>query len=79
MSLEVVTLGPSDLTSPMTTSRKRIPRWFQETLKEARENVGGPKSQIRDKRPPVRLGAYFALVTSIKDTEPQTFVQEVDQ
>jgi hypothetical protein len=73
-----VTLGHSDLTSPLTTSGKRRPRWFQETLKEAKENVGEPKSQIRESRPPVRLGAYLALVTIIRDTEPQTFAQAVD-
>jgi hypothetical protein len=77
-SPEAVTLGQRDLTSPLTASGKRRPRWFQETLKEARENVGEPKSQIRESRPPVRLGAYLALVTSIRDTEPQTFAQAVD-
>jgi hypothetical protein len=79
MSPEVVTLGPSDLTSSLTTSGNMKPRWFQETLKEARDNVGDPKSQIRDRRPPVRMGYYLALVTSIRDTKPQTFVQVVDQ
>jgi hypothetical protein len=44
MSPEAVTLGQRDLTSPLITSGKRKPRWFQETLKEARENVGEPKS-----------------------------------
>jgi hypothetical protein len=68
-----VTLGQSDLTSPLTTSGKRRPRWFQETLKEAKENVGEPKSQIRESRPPVRFGAYLALVTSIRDTKPHRF------
>jgi hypothetical protein len=43
-SLVAVTLGQSDLTSPLTTLGKRRPRWFQETLKEAKENVGDPKS-----------------------------------
>jgi hypothetical protein len=62
----------------LTTSGKRRPRWFQQTLKEARGNVGEPKSQIRESRPPIRLGAYLALVTSIRDTEPQTFAQAVD-
>ena len=40
----VVTLGQSELTFPLTTSGKRRPRWFQETLKEAKENVREPKS-----------------------------------
>jgi hypothetical protein len=77
-SPEAITLGQRDLTSPLTTSGKRRPRWFQETLKEAIENVGEPKSQIRQRRPLVRLGAYLALVTTIGDIEPQTFVQAVD-
>jgi hypothetical protein len=77
-SPETVTLGQRDLTSPLTASGKRRPRWFQETLKEARENVGEPKSHIKESRPPVKLGAYLALVMSIKDTEPQTFAQVVD-
>jgi hypothetical protein len=73
-----VTLGQSDLTSPLTTSRKRRPRWFQETLKETKENVGEPRSQIRESRPPIRFGAYLAFVTSIRNTEPQTFAQAVN-
>jgi hypothetical protein len=77
-SPEAVTLGQRYLNSPLTTSRKRRPRSFQETLKEARENVGEPKSQIKERRPPIRLGAYLALMTSIRDTEPQTFTQAVD-
>jgi hypothetical protein len=77
-SPEAITLGQRDLTSPLTTSGKRRPRWFQETLKEAIENVGEPKSQIRQRRPLVRLGAYLALVTTIRDIEPQTFAQAVD-
>jgi hypothetical protein len=78
-SPEAVTLGQRDLTSPLTTSGKRRPRWFQETLKEAKENVWEPKSQIRESRPPVRFGSYLALVTSITDTKPQTFAQVVEQ
>jgi hypothetical protein len=46
-SPEAITLGRRDLTSPLTTSGKRKPRWFQETLKEAIENVGEPKDQVR--------------------------------
>ena len=63
----------------MTTLGKRRPRWFQETLKEAKKNVGEHKSQIRESRPLVKFGAYLALVTSIRNTEPQTFAQAMDQ
>ena len=47
-------------------------------MKEATENVGEPKSQIKESKPLVRLGAYLALVMSIRDTEPQNFTQAVD-
>jgi hypothetical protein len=49
-SHEAVTLGHRDLTSLLTTSGTRRPRWFQEILKEAKENVGEPKSQIKESR-----------------------------
>jgi hypothetical protein len=78
MSSVAVTLGKSDLTSPLTTSGKRRPIWFQETLKEAKENVGEPNSHIRESRPPVRFGACLALVMGIRDIEPQTFAQAFD-
>jgi hypothetical protein len=77
-SPEAITLGQRDLTSPLTTSGKRKPRWFQETLKEAIENVGEPKDQVRQRRPPVRLRAYLALVTTVRDSEPETYAQAVD-
>jgi hypothetical protein len=77
-SPEAISLGQRDLTSPLTTPGKRKPRWFQETLKEAIENVGEPKDQVRQRRPPVRLGAYLALVTTVRDSEPETFAQAVD-
>jgi hypothetical protein len=52
---------------------------FQETLKEAKENVGEPKRHFRESKPPVRFRSYLALVMSILDTKPQTFAQAVDQ
>jgi hypothetical protein len=63
----------------LTTSGKRKPRWFQETLKETKEKVGEPKRQFRESKPLVRLGSYLSMVTSILDTEPQIFAQAVDQ
>jgi hypothetical protein len=47
---EAETLGRGDLTSPLVTSGKRKSRWFQETLKEAKENVGEPTRQFRERR-----------------------------
>jgi hypothetical protein len=76
---EAKTLGQGDITSPLVTSEKRKPRWFQQTLKEAKENVGEPKIHFRESRTPERLGCYLAMVTSITNAEPETFVQVVDQ
>jgi hypothetical protein len=60
-SPEAITLGQRDLTCPLTTSGKRRPRWFQETLKEAKENVGEPKSQFRLQREQAtnQIGSIF--------------------
>jgi hypothetical protein len=38
-----------------------------------------PKRKFKESKAPVRLGSYLAMVTSISDTEPQTFVQTIDQ
>jgi hypothetical protein len=54
----------------LTTSGKRKTRWFQETLKEAKENVGEPKRQFREIKPPVRLGSYLAMVMIVSDINP---------
>jgi hypothetical protein len=64
---EAETLGRGDLTFPLVTPGKRKLRWFQETLKEAKENVGEPKRLVRESRAPERLGSYLAMVTSITD------------
>jgi hypothetical protein len=63
----------------LVTSGKRIPRWFQETLKEAKVNVGEPKRLFRESRALERLGSYLAMVTSITDAEPTTFAEVFDQ
>jgi hypothetical protein len=76
---EAETLGRGDLTSPLVTSKKRKLRWFQQTPKEAKENVGEPKRQFKESRAPERLGSYLAMVKSITDAEPKTFAQEIDQ
>jgi hypothetical protein len=67
MRYEYETLGHAYITSPLVTSGKRKPRWFQETLKESKENVGDAKRLFRESRALERLGSYLAMVTSIKD------------
>jgi hypothetical protein len=78
MRSETETRGRRDLTSPLVTLGKRKPRWFQETLKEARENVGEPRGLFRESRALERLGSYLAMVTSITDSELETFAHAVD-
>ena len=53
-------------------SRKRRPKWLQDTLKEG-ETVGAPKKQVRERRPPKRFGSYIAMVTNIIETEPSSY------
>jgi hypothetical protein len=79
MRSETKTRGHGDLTSSLVTLGKRKPRWFQETLKEAKENVGEPKGLFRESRAPDRLGSYLVMVTSITDTKLETFAQAIDQ
>jgi hypothetical protein len=73
------TLGRGDITYPLVTPGRRKSRWFQETLKESKENVGEPKRLFRESRALERLGSCLAMVTSIIDSEPMTFVQAFDQ
>ena len=57
------------------TSRKRKPKWLQETLKDA-EAVGRPRERIRSVVEPERLGVVrddMALVACLRDSEPSTF------
>jgi hypothetical protein len=63
----------------LITPGKRKQRWFQETLKKANENVGEPKRLFRESKAPDRFGSYLVMVTSITDSELETFVQAVDQ
>jgi hypothetical protein len=79
LGMRQILLGREILLHPLNTSGKRKPRWFQETLKESKENIGEPKRNFRERKAPVRLGSYLAMVTSISDTEPQKFAQAVDQ
>ena len=53
-------------------SRKRRPKWLQDSLKEA-ETVGAPKKQVRERRPPDRFGSYIAMVTDIIETKPSSY------
>jgi hypothetical protein len=61
-------------TSPQeVNSWKKKLRFFQETLKEAKEYVSEPQRLMRERRETKIFGSYLAMVTSITNFEPFTF------
>ena len=48
-------------------------------LEDARENVGAPSSQRRQRRSPERYTRYMALVGECVETEPSSFGEVVQQ
>ena len=46
---------------------------------DARENVGHPSSQCRQRRSPERYIGYMALLGECVATEPSSFKEEVQQ
>ena len=59
-------------------SRRRKPKWLQDTLKEA-ETVGAPKKPDRESIHPERFSSYIAMVTDIVDTEPSSYEEASTQ
>jgi hypothetical protein len=68
---EEETLAPS--------SSVRRPRWFTQTLRDAQEYVGAPRSTFRESRPLKKFPNYMALMSNIIDSEPSSFQEAVDQ
>lgn len=66
--------------SPMgkACSRKRKPKWLQDTLRDA-TSVAEPKRPVRESRPPERFCSYMAMVTSILDSEPSSYEEAASQ
>jgi hypothetical protein len=62
-----------------TTSERRKPKWLQDTLREAQGLVGNPKQTVRESKPPKRFYNYIAMVRNIKEYDPSTFEEAVDQ
>jgi hypothetical protein len=62
-----------DMPSPSTPACKR-PRWLTQTLQEAQEHVGVPRSSMRVSIPPRRYASHVALVSSI--CEPSSCLEE---
>jgi hypothetical protein len=73
------TKGHERIAPQEVISGKKKPRWFQETVKEAKEYVGEPKKLLRESKALERFSTYFVMVTSIIDSKPTTFEQAADQ
>jgi hypothetical protein len=56
-----------------TTSKRRKPKWLQDTLREAQGLVGNPRQTVRESKPPKRFCSYIVMVSSIRESEPSTF------
>jgi hypothetical protein len=63
--------------TPSTSVRR--PRWFEQTLRDAREHVEPPRSTFRESRPPRKFPQYMALMTNIIDSEPSNFEEAANQ
>jgi hypothetical protein len=53
--------------------RKERTREADRLLQDARENVGAPTSQHRQRRSPDRYTGYMALMSELVETEPSSF------
>jgi hypothetical protein len=60
-----------------TTSKKRKPKWAEQLLKEANEQVESPKTSVRTSVPPQRYSGYAALMSSMIDSEPTCFEEAI--
>ena len=58
-------------------SRKRKPKWLQDTLKEAKD-AGESKRIMRRSKGPDKFCNYLAVVTDITHSEPSSFKEAVD-
>ena len=47
-------------------------------MKESRESVGNPKRRVNASKPPKRICSYIATMSSVSDSKPTTFEEEID-
>jgi hypothetical protein len=62
-----------------SSSRRRKTRWVEQTLREAREYVGAPRTYVRESRAPQRFSNYMALMSKLLEVEPSIFEEESQQ
>jgi hypothetical protein len=61
----------------LTISRKRKPKWAEQLLKEANEQVESPKTSVKTSVPPQRYSGYAALMSSMIESEPTCFEEVI--
>jgi hypothetical protein len=64
--------------SAPSTSVRRL-RWFEQTLRDAREHVKPPRTTLQESKPPRKFPTYMALMTNIIDSEPSNFEEAASQ
>jgi hypothetical protein len=57
--------------------RKRMPKWVEQLLKEASEQVKSPRTSVRTSIPPQRYLGYAALMSDIIESEPTCFKEAI--
>jgi hypothetical protein len=68
---------PTEIVPP-TAGRKRN-REVSQTLRDAQEFVGAPRTSVRQSRPPQRYSGYMALMSDLIDREPSSFQEASEQ
>jgi hypothetical protein len=62
-----------------TLSKKRKPKWAEQLLKEASEQVKSPKTSVRTSIPPQRYSGHATLMSNIIDFEPTCFEEAIEK
>jgi transposase InsO family protein len=58
---------------PVPSTSVGRPKWFEQTLRDARDHVESPNTTFQESRPPRKFPTYMALTTSIIDSEPSIY------
>jgi transposase InsO family protein len=62
-----------------STTRRRKTRWEEQTLREAQEYVGAPRTSVRESRAPQRFSSYMALMSELLEAEPSSYEEASQQ
>jgi hypothetical protein len=54
-------------------------RWVEQTLREAQEYVGAPRTSVKESREPQRFSSYMALMRELLEAKPSIFQEASHQ